>query len=127
MSINSNWYRYQDTDIYVLELKGEIRGSTQINILKDKVSELIETEKVKKVVIHQTDYNLKINSEALGQLLRLNANISSESEKDLEEKVKLKYANIQGHFESFLKIKQLNSVNEYYGSLKDAIYSYQND
>jgi len=69
--MNSYYYKYNDTDVYVLELKQSLITTPEVALLSDQISELLNEPNLTGVIIHQTDKDLKINSGGLGQLIRL--------------------------------------------------------
>ncbi len=102
----------QQNGATVLELKGNIKGEQDGNILYDKLRDLIQQNK-KKVVLDLSKVDW-INSRGLGILI---SGLKIMRNNDAE----LKLAAVEGKVKSLLTLTRLMTVFENYDTVEDAV------
>ncbi len=106
----------QQNGATVLELKGNIKGEQDGNILYDKLRDLIQQNK-KKVVLDLSKVDW-INSRGLGILI---SGLKIMRNNDAE----LKLAAVEGKVKSLLTLTRLMTVFENYDTVEDAVACFE--
>jgi hypothetical protein len=112
--MGSKYYNYPNTGVCVLELSGSLRYSHQdeLNQLEKTLSEMgIQS----RLLIHQTDKDLEIDSTGFKKLLSKLAFL------DNEHKAKIAFSNVTGKFETYLEQSKLDQRYKKYSSIEEAI------